>query len=129
MLSGPVTATFPPELTSAGAARAFVRAALDGDDSLLLDDVVLMVSELVTNAVVHASTEIEVHVRSFDGMIRVEVRDQDGRQPAQAPLDLMATGGRGMALVDLLADAWGVLPHTEGKTVWFERLRPVRPQP
>ena len=110
-----------PEVRSAGSARRFVEATLaQWGARSQLDIVKLLVSELVTNAVVHAHSEAEVVVRLTSSAVRVEVLDRSRdlpvvRQPA--PTDV---SGRGLALVEALATAWGVRMLPEGKAVWFE---------
>jgi anti-sigma regulatory factor (Ser/Thr protein kinase) len=104
------------------AARRFVREALEMwelDD--LVDAVTLLVSELVTNSVVHAESEVEVLVRLTPDAARVEVTDSSDTQ--LVPRDALDsdTSGRGLALVESVARRWGVRPGPSGgKTVWFE---------
>ena len=108
--------------TSAGAARRFVRNALSGADSEDLEDtVILLVSELVTNAVIHAGTEVEVLVRLLPETVRVEVMDTADSAPMPRTASTEDSSGRGLALVESLARSWGVDPVPGGgKTVWFE---------
>jgi DNA-binding NarL/FixJ family response regulator len=114
--------TFDRDLSSSRAARRFMEQTLEQwDCGDLLDAVNVLVSELVTNAVVHADSEAEVAVVLTDAVLRVEVGDR-GRgtiQPRQAAdLD---TSGRGMALVEIMSSGWGVDPRPGGgKVVWFE---------
>jgi anti-sigma regulatory factor (Ser/Thr protein kinase) len=119
---GPLwSTTLPPEASSVPAARHFTVAALEalggGDVTSPAD---LLVSELATNALVHAHTPMRVSVWCHDGRVRVEVRDDDPRLPRRINPDAMALGGRGMMLVDTIAAAWGVNANPRGKTVWFE---------
>ncbi len=86
----------------------------------LLDDAALLVSELVTNAVIHAGSEVRVRGEVVGGVLRVEVTDASRHHPALRNYSETAGTGRGMALLVALADHWGVIPTTEGKTVWFE---------
>ena len=83
------------------------------------DIVELLVSELVTNAVLHAHTEIELTVRDLGDCIRVEVSDDSPRLPELHPAGLTESG-RGLQIVDALASRWGTEGRTGGKTVWFE---------
>jgi DNA-binding NarL/FixJ family response regulator len=115
---------------SAASARRFVDETLQrweyGD---LFDVVALLASELVTNAILHARSEVELSVRLTPAAIRVEVADHSAERPvprAAAPED---TSGRGLALVETLASAWGVDERVGGKTVWFEVPRPDRGTP
>lgn len=103
------------------AARRFVeRALLDSDFTDLSDLVMLLTSELVTNAFLHAATSVDLLVELCDSCVRVEVTDSGGGEPSVKPLDTSTTGGRGMALLDTLANDWGVTPLADGKVVWFE---------
>lgn len=123
-----VRATFDQNLASARAARRFM------DETLrtwaveeLLDAVNLLVSELVTNAVVHARSEPEVAVVLTSDALRVEVADRgEGSAELKAAADF-DTSGRGIALVDMMAARWGVDPRADGgKAVWFELEAPTR---
>lgn len=84
------------------------------------DDTILLVSELVTNAVMHARTDIDLMASCVDGIIRVEVADLNTRTPVHGHTPVDATSGRGLNLVDDLAAAWGQESHEAGKTLWFE---------
>ncbi|MEU6505126.1 SpoIIE family protein phosphatase [Streptomyces sp. NPDC046942] len=125
-------AVLPGSPLAPGAARALVRAALvDVPDvtARLVDDAMAVVSELVTNAVVHAGTDVEVDWRTEEtGAFVVEVHD---RHPSRAPRDPAAGEGpydtpeygRGLRLVATLAESWGVTYRAGAKTVWA-RLPP-----
>jgi len=85
------------------------------------EDVQLLVSELVTNAVLHAGTAVHVSARVEPGRILVAVSDGDPQHaPRQPERGAMATSGRGMRLVALLASSWGVEVRETSKVVWFE---------
>jgi anti-sigma regulatory factor (Ser/Thr protein kinase) len=117
-------AEFGAGVTSALRARRFVSGTLRGwECTPLIDAAVLLVNELVTNALVHARSRVEVLIRLLPGGLRVEVRDHSTRPPRlQTPMD-DATSGRGLWLVDQMADTWGVEPAPGGKRVWFELAR------
>jgi anti-sigma regulatory factor (Ser/Thr protein kinase) len=124
-----MAATFPPTLLSARQARAFVAAGLRTagvSDTGLADRMAMVTSELVTNAVLHARTEIEVRLAVDDREIHLQVSDQASPRPCRAPPSTTATSGRGLVLVDALADAWGVSAPDggTGKTVWARVGRP-----
>jgi anti-sigma regulatory factor (Ser/Thr protein kinase) len=112
-----------PEARSAESARQLVRDALAPCPSELVETASLVVSELVTNAVLHARTAIGVVIELLDdGGVRLEVSD-DSTAPPQRRLYSADSGtGRGLVLVDALTAGWGVDPRqgTDGKTVWAE---------
>lgn len=112
---------FPPEPASTREARRRVSRVLETHD---LEDAAaaaeLVVSELATNAVLHAGTPFEVGVTVGDGVVRIEVHDGVARRPARRYFSDEATSGRGLRLVEQLCDAWGVDVHPGGKSVWAE---------
>ena len=120
----------PAHLRSAGEARNLVRSTLDGwTDGDRIDDIVLCVSELVTNAVVHASSSprIVVHVRP--AVIHVEVSDASDVMPVPREAAPADTSGRGMSILSGFSDRWGSLRRSGGgKTVWFDVAR-TTPRP
>ncbi|POX37310.1 hypothetical protein C3486_29120 [Streptomyces sp. Ru73] len=79
----------------------------------------LLISELVTNALVHTDRGAVVTVTVTD-RLRVEVRDFVSRRPRPRRPTADGTSGRGLMLVRSLADAWGIRMHGVGKSVWFE---------
>lgn len=110
-----------PEPSSVGSARAMLREALTRWD---LDDLEFAASqaltELATNAVIHARTEFVVSVTWENEVLRVCVEDSSPRLPAQRNYAIDATTGRGLALVDRLCHSWGIERTDVGKRVWFE---------
>ncbi len=108
---------------SVSTARRAVRELLD---SILIppevvEDVLLLVSELVTNSVLHARTAVRVRAWAEDGRVTVAVCDDDPlNAPRWADRGPMASSGRGMRLVDLLASSWGIDIRETSKVVWFE---------
>ncbi|MFK4600367.1 PAS domain S-box-containing protein [Streptomyces pristinaespiralis] len=120
---------FPRKPQSVASARRFVRDALEGLAPDVVDTVELLVSELVTNAVVHARTEVEVAARALNGRVSVRVSDHRpsrGLVPHACPP--YAGTGQGLALVEQLASRHGSDTDEERKTVWFE-LWPDGPPP
>lgn len=115
----------PAEIASARAARGFVRDVLEQwDVQDVLDDALIVVSEMVTNAVTHAASECELRVSASPSTVRIEVADSGAGTPEPLPPSDTRSGGRGMHLIDALTAAWGVEPQAEGgKTVWAELLR------
>ncbi len=122
-----------PEAPGAvGRARDFARLALTGFGWLpaadpaaqtAADDVLLLVSELVTNACRHGSAPYRLTLHPTRRGIRVEVTDTGDTLPAVGPDQPTRPGGFGMRLIDTLAGSWGVTPHPTGKTVWCELTR------
>jgi anti-sigma regulatory factor (Ser/Thr protein kinase) len=91
----------------------------------LEDEVALVTSELVGNAVLHARTSISLILRhEAPETVTVEVHDENTRMPTVAGCPADATSGRGLSLVSALASAWGVRPDGLGKVVWA-RLGPI----
>ncbi|MFE9776027.1 ATP-binding protein [Streptomyces sp. NPDC005931] len=85
------------------------------------EDAVLLVSELVGNAVRHTGARVfGLRLRRRRGWIRVEVRDPSRALPCLMPVQELDISGRGLFLVDTLADRWGVDLLPRGKTTWFE---------
>jgi anti-sigma regulatory factor (Ser/Thr protein kinase) len=85
-----------------------------------MDAVELCVSELVTNALDHATPPYVLHVERRRGRLRIEVDDTSARAPVARPLSLDAGRGRGIFLVEHTATRWGFDRTAAGKTVWAE---------
>jgi DNA-binding NarL/FixJ family response regulator len=102
-------------------ARRFVTSALtDWREAKLIETVELLVTELVTNVILHTSTTPDVRLSLLKDRVHVEVHDADpaaGRANLPAP---SATSGRGLHLVNTLARAWGTVRVNGGKVVWFD---------
>ena len=116
-------ATFPvvAEPASVGDARRFVRAALyDWDADVFEESATLLVSEVVTNVLLHARTEAALVVRLDGDRLRVEVHDGSRLLPTAKHYGVEATTGRGVGLLDAMSAAWGVEVTGSGKVVWFE---------
>jgi anti-sigma regulatory factor (Ser/Thr protein kinase) len=114
-------AHFPADGSSAGGARRFVRATLEAWDLAELDEVAsLLVSELVSNVVLHAETDLDLLLRRSEGRVRVEVHDRNPRLPERKFYSPTAATGRGLVFIAELAQAWGAEPTPGGKSVWFE---------
>lgn len=110
-------------------AREFLRAAHCPEHAAqVLDEALLLVSETVTNAVRHGAPPVVIAVdcEGASGM-RVRVRDSSPARPRPREAGLLDESGRGLQLVDLLSDDWGVETGPDGKTVWF-LLRPTSRQ-
>lgn len=123
---GPVDLSLSAQPASVPTARRLVRDRCEqwGADAAASDAAVLLASELVTNAVLHARTPLTLTVGGGDGTIRVEVRDWHPALPQARRYNVDTATGRGLRLLETIASAWGVLkvPSAEqpGKIVWFE---------
>lgn len=111
---------FAAEPTSATAARRFVRQTLTsaGMTQTICDRAELIVSELVTNAVLHAGTGPIVSVRIDNEVVRIEVEDTSPVAPVLREYGLDASTGRGLRVVSTAANEWGVETTSAGKAVW-----------
>jgi PAS domain S-box-containing protein len=111
----------PPQPASVAAARTHVREQLTSAGRSELEEVaVLLVSEVVTNALLHAGTDIDVDVRVDPAGVRVAVGDGSTHMPSRRRYATTSGTGRGLLMLESLVDDWGVTPEPEGKTVWFQ---------
>jgi anti-sigma regulatory factor (Ser/Thr protein kinase) len=112
---------FPKSNESVRAARQFVTETIQRwGYTELIDDASVVVTELVTNAILHARSPFSVVVGSRDGRLRIAVRDANQTPPARrTPVDLQA-GGRGLGVIDALADRSGCELTPDGKMIWAE---------
>ncbi|MDX6198805.1 MAG: hypothetical protein QOJ79_1956 [Actinomycetota bacterium] len=122
-----VVALAPTGRSAAAARRALEQVLGEAEFAGLLDEALLLVTELVTNAVVHAGTEIELRIETSPDGVHVEVID---RSPGSLPVIRPAPaetreGGRGVFLLDAVATEWGTRHFAGGKSVWF-RLGPAK---
>jgi Histidine kinase-like ATPase domain len=126
-----------PDPAEVGRARRWARSRLAGSgvdrDEQVAEVLVLIVSELVTNAVVHTGCPAVLRMLfrgatagCAEGCVRVEVADASCRLPQPRHAERDETGGRGLELVDGLADRWGWQPEGAGKRVWCEVDRSAR---
>jgi len=134
VITARAAASFEPVGRSVAIARAFVRDTLHGwGFADVVDDAVVLTSELVTNAVVHAGTAADVTCLRYETAVRVEVADHypEREIPLQARgrqfRDSDNEGGRGLLLCAALAGRWGVEYSAAGKHVWFQLDLPERP--
>ncbi|QDI70545.1 hypothetical protein CD934_18990 [Streptomyces calvus] len=126
-----------PDPAEVGRARRWARSRLAVSgiqaDEPLAETLILLVSELVTNAVVHTGRPAVLRLSlpgaeaPEEAIVRLEVADRSGRAPVPRCVDGEATGGRGLALVDGLADRWGWSAEGVGKRIWCELDRCARP--
>jgi anti-sigma regulatory factor (Ser/Thr protein kinase) len=119
---GELSTVFPSVAPSAASARRFVEAALHrwGYPDDFIERVLLLTSELVTNAYRHARSESRLSIRSDHDRVRIEVRDTGRGDVQLRPLDSSRPDGRGLHIVDVLADRWGHHSDRDGTVVWFE---------
>ncbi|NBE51624.1 SpoIIE family protein phosphatase [Streptomyces boluensis] len=106
-------------------ARQQLRELLhDWSEQEQVDSAVLMVSEMMTNVLVHTDGDalllVEARGEAGERRLRVEVADASDELPHRRHPGELASSGRGLVLMEILADAWGVAPRGEGKSIWFE---------
>lgn len=113
-------ATFNATPISASHVRSFVSGHLvEHRLFYLVDPVRLVASELATNAVVHANVPFSVTLAAIDATVVLTVRDGSLRLPARRPTQAMATRGRGLDIVDMVALEWGINEDAAGsKAIW-----------
>jgi anti-sigma regulatory factor (Ser/Thr protein kinase) len=115
-----------PLAASVPAARRFVECALGRWGATeILEDVQLLASELVTNAVLHARTTVELVLTQAQEMVRLEVHDRRASLESGSPVER----GRGLQLVEGLAQRWGIVDDGSGKVVWLEIPCPAAESP
>ncbi|MGH3381994.1 MAG: ATP-binding protein [Actinoallomurus sp.] len=114
-------------------ARHWLCKLLAGDHATIIDDVVLMACEAITNSICHSDSgsmdekdepgTVTLLVRASASTMRVEVTDAGSQRnvPKVADDGLDAVSGRGLHMIDLLSEGhWGSYTHEDGRTVWFE---------
>jgi DNA-binding NarL/FixJ family response regulator len=107
--------------TSPRRSRRMAQAALDGwCDPAVLADVELLITELVTNGVQHAASDVDVRIAVGATTVRVEIGDRSPVEPVARVTKPNEPGGRGMHIVEQVASRWGVEIRRTGKCVWFE---------
>jgi anti-sigma regulatory factor (Ser/Thr protein kinase) len=111
----------PPEPSSATRSRELARLQLAGSCTReVLDTVLLVVTELVTNAILHARTMMRLSIEVRPECVRLGVEDHAAALPQRVRLDPHSITGRGLALVEQLSSASGVDSLASGKVVWSE---------
>ena len=90
------------------------------DASGACDDAAALVSELATNAVIHARTPFTLVVSRIEDRVRVDVHDGSAVLPRRRAYGLDAATGRGLRLISTMSSDWGIEAETGGKVVWFE---------
>lgn len=111
----------PPVSTAIGDARRFARDQMKSWGlASIADNAILMISELVTNAILHGGEGAILTLTVDDLKVRAEVRDSSPAMPVVRGYSATATTGRGMVIVDALSASWGTYAVDGGKVVWFE---------
>jgi anti-sigma regulatory factor (Ser/Thr protein kinase) len=119
----PPQVNLPAEAASISHARRFVRRAVESlGAEAAVDDAVLLISELATNALLHARSPFTIEVTRSADRVRICIVDASPLAPKVRSYGDDATTGRGLQLVQTLSAAWGVQPRRPGKTVWVELL-------
>ena len=117
--------TLPAQPASAALARDFIRSIYPEAAGERLEDALLCVTELVANVALHTrSSHCTVAVSGRPDEMTIEVWDDTAELPVIEPASLVAEHGRGMRIVDALADAWGIRARPDdGKAVWLRLNR------
>jgi len=112
---------FVPAPTVLHAVRGFVADVLEdwGSDQLV-DDALIVACELATNALIHARSPFWLSITRSSDVVEIAVRDASTQRPEQRPIDPNRMGGRGIALINVLAREWGTRAESDCKTVWVE---------
>ena len=128
----PVTARFSVDRSDPRAARhardAISTFVSEPGMRELRETCVLLVSEVVTNALRHTDGQIWLELWRYPDRLRVEVSDETSRGLVTGGHGLLDESGRGVPLMDVLSDAWGTAPRGAGKVVWFELALPAAPE-
>lgn len=111
----------PMDATAASCARTFASETLERwECPQLNDEVRLVVSEVVTNAIIHARTDMTLTLLNMGDNLQIRVSDGDSRPPKLRSANTSDTGGRGIFLVEAICSAWGVDDQPPGKVVWLD---------
>jgi anti-sigma regulatory factor (Ser/Thr protein kinase) len=116
------TLSLPADATAPAAARTYLTEHAAWLSADRLDDALLLVTELVTNAIRHGEPDITLRLRAHPPGVGVSVQDRGPSMPHLSDPAANEPGGRGLIIVDAVAQQWGVTPAQPppGKTVWFE---------
>jgi DNA-binding NarL/FixJ family response regulator len=109
------------EPLSARRARRFVEETLAAWKCHAMSDIVLLLtSELVTNAILHAGSDVDLSLQLDAGVLRIAIADRSPAEPVVRDPGEDSTHGRGMVLLEAMSDAWSVVNTDAGKIVWFD---------
>jgi two-component sensor histidine kinase len=116
-----VQRSYPYAPSSVTQARHFVAERLETLSDIAVESVLLIVSELATNAIRHAQTGFTIDIDLGENEVRISIADDGGGQPTISSPQPTEPSGRGLRIVELLSDRWGIISSTShrGKTVWF----------
>ncbi len=108
-----------PALTdSVNLARVNVSQNLELEEKIDVHQVIAVLSELVANSILHATTELQVSLERWQYMIKIVVADANDQPPVMRSLDVAVDCGRGMHIVDQYSDLWGYEITDQGKRIW-----------
>ena len=110
--------TLPAQADSVNLARIQITRILELEESVDLHHAIAVISELVANSIIHATTELQVSLERWQYMIKVIVEDANQQPPIMRSLDVALDCGRGMHIVDQYSDLWGYEITTQGKRIW-----------
>jgi anti-sigma regulatory factor (Ser/Thr protein kinase) len=124
-----VSRSLPAVPAAVSEARSVVRLSLALTDDDVVDLVVLLADEVVTNAVVHGEGPIDLAVEANAERVKVMVGDRSEVRPIPRRAARYAEHGRGLSIVEAIASRWGISATKVGKSVWFEIDRAYRGSP
>jgi anti-sigma regulatory factor (Ser/Thr protein kinase) len=110
--------SLPAEADSVNLARIQITQFLELEKSVDLHHAIAVISELVANSIIHATTPLHVSLERWQYMIKVIVEDANNQPPVMRSLDVAIDCGRGMHIVDQYSDLWGYEITTQGKRIW-----------
>ena len=112
------TWTMPALTDSVNLARVNVSQNLELEEKIDVHQVIAVLSELVANSIIHATTELQVSLERWQYMIKIVVADGNDQPPVMRSLDVAVDCGRGMHIVDQYSDLWGYEITDQGKRIW-----------
>ena len=112
------TWTMPALTDSVNLARVNVSQNLELEEKIDVHQVIAVLSELVANSILHATTELQVSLERWQYMIKIVVADGNDQPPVMRSLDVAVDCGRGMHIVDQYSDLWGYEITDQGKRIW-----------
>jgi anti-sigma regulatory factor (Ser/Thr protein kinase) len=110
--------TLPAQADSVNLARIQITRILELEESVDLHHAIAVISELVANSIIHATTQLNVSLERWQYMIKVIVEDANQQPPVMRSLDVALDCGRGLHIVDQYSDLWGYEITTQGKSIW-----------